>query len=213
MLSLGKILFILLLFISTAQAHGDKVHVLDTSKEGMKEIADALGVKCAYCHPSKKADGKRDFAAPSEMKTISLFMKRQMVDKHVQKDGKPIDCAFCHQGKARFLVRDTAQAKPSRLSGMSRTDIVNLMKGMQRGLGVSSCDHCHARGRDGRLDHTIPTENNVITRQMMDHLTDRLLLLKNGKPATCESCHSGKTTFIPRVSEGKDVSPLKMKNE
>jgi hypothetical protein len=214
MFALGKIFFMLLFFLSSAQAHGDKVHVLDTSKEGMKAIANALGVECAYCHPSKKADGKRDFEAPSEMKTISLFMKKHMVDKYVQKDGKPIDCAFCHQGKARFLVRDTSQAKPTRLSGMSRTDIVNLMKGMQRGLGVSSCDYCHARGRDGRLDHTIPTENNVITRQMMDHLTDRLLQLKNGKPATCESCHGGKVTIIPRVTKGADgTSPLKNGNE
>lgn len=201
MLNLGKVCISILLCMSTAYAHSDKVHVLDTSKEGMKAIANALGVECAYCHPSKKADGKRDFEAPSEMKSISLFMKKNMVDKFVQKDGKPIDCAFCHQGKARFIVRDTLQAKPTRLSGMSRTDIVNLMKSMQRGLGVSSCDYCHDRGRDGRLDHSIPTENNVITRQMMDHFTDRLLQLKNGKPATCESCHGGKAIMIPRVTK------------
>ena len=205
MLNLGKALCIILLFASAAQSHGDKTHVLDTSQEGMKAIANALGVECAYCHPSQKADGKRDFEAPSEMKTISLFMKKHMVDKYVQKDGKPIDCAFCHQGQARFIVRDTSHAKPTRLAGMSRTDIVNLMKGMQRGLGVSSCDHCHDRGPDGRLDHTIPTVNNVITREMMDHFTDRLLQLKNGKPATCESCHSGKTTIIPRVSARTDI--------
>lgn len=195
---LVKIFSVVLLLTSSVFAHGDEEHILDTSKEGMKAISEALGVKCSYCHPTKKADGKRDFSAPSEMKTVALFMKQHMVDKYVTKEGEPIDCAYCHQGKAKFVVRDTAQAKPHRLAGMARTEIVNLMKGMQRGLGVGSCDHCHARGRDGRLDHTIPTVNNVVTRQMMDHYTDQLLQLKNGKPATCESCHAGKTTFIPR---------------
>jgi hypothetical protein len=204
MLNLMKALGMVLLLISSVAAHEDQEHVLDTSEEGMKAISKALGVKCNYCHPTKKADGKPDFEAPSEMKAISLFMKEHMVDKHVKKDGEPIDCAFCHQGKAKFVVRDTAQAKPHRLAGMARTDIVNLMKGMQRGLGVGSCDHCHARGRDGRLDHNIPTENNVVTRQMMDHFTDQLLQLKNGKPATCESCHQRKTTFIPRDNDDAD---------
>ncbi|MBT4137657.1 MAG: hypothetical protein HOE48_07065 [Candidatus Latescibacteria bacterium] len=202
MSNLGKALGLVLCLLSTSGAQGDQAHILDTSKEGMKAISEALGVKCGYCHPTKKADGKRDFAAPSEMKTVALFMKEHMVDKHVKKDGDPIDCAFCHQGKAKFVVRDTSQAKPHRLAGMPRREIVELMKGMQRGLGVGSCDHCHARGRDGRLDHTIPTENNVVTRQMMDHFTDQLLQLKNGKPATCESCHKSKTTFIPRPTAG-----------
>ena len=196
-------ILVCLLLVSVVQAHEGE-HKLDTSKEGMEAISKALGVKCSYCHPSKKADGKRDFEAPSKMKTVALFMKEHMVDKHVKTNGEPIDCAFCHQGKAKFVVRDTALAKPHRLAGMPRTEIVNLMKGMQRGLGVGSCDYCHARGRDGRLDHSIPTENNVVTRQMMDHFTDQLLQLKNGKPATCESCHSGKTTFVPPRSESDE---------
>ncbi len=204
MLGLIQVLGIVIVLVSGAQAHEGEAHILDTSKEAMQVMADALGVKCAYCHPTKKADGKRDFAAPSEMKTVTLFMKQHMVDKFVKKDGEPIDCAYCHQGKARFLVRDTSQVKPSRLAGLARTEIVNLMKGMQRGLGVSSCDHCHERGRDGRLDHAIPTEEKVVSRQMMDHFTDPLLQLKNGKPVTCESCHSGKTTFIPRIRGDSD---------
>lgn len=197
MFGIIRLILCSVLVLSVASAQGNEMQGLDTSKEGMKAISKALGVKCAYCHPTKKADGKRDFAAPSEMKAVAMFMQEHMVNKFVKQDGEPIDCAFCHQGKAKFMVRDTSQAKPSRLAGMARTEIVNLMKGMQRGLGVGSCDHCHARGRDGRLDHSIPTENNVITRQMMDHFTDQLLQLKNGKPASCESCHAGKTTFLP----------------
>jgi len=203
MLGVIRMMGIVLCFSSGAFAHEGEEHILDTSREGMEAIADALGVKCSYCHPTKNADGKRDFKAPSEMKDVALFMKKHMVDKYVKKDGSPIDCAFCHKGKARFLVRDTSEAKAPRLAGMQRTEIVNLMKGMQRALGVSSCDHCHARGRDGRLDHSIPTENNVVSRQMMDDFTDHLLQLKNGKPATCESCHHSKTTFIPRNSKSK----------
>jgi len=204
MFDLAKALGVIVVLVFSVAAHADEDHVLDTSKEGMKAISEALGVKCSYCHPTKKADGKRDFAAPSEMKKVAIFMKQHMVDKYVQKNGEPIDCAYCHQGKAKFLVRDTTQAKPHQLTGMSRTEIVNLMKGMQRGLGVASCDHCHARGRDGRLDHTIPTVNNVITRQMMDHFTGPLLQLKNGKPATCEACHQRKTMFIPRTAQAEE---------
>jgi hypothetical protein len=198
MLGIVKALGIVILLITGVEAHTEKKHILDTSKEAMQVMADALGVECSYCHPSKKEDGEPDFAAASEMKTIALFMKKNMVDKFVKKGGDPIDCAFCHQGKARFLVRDSSLEKPSRVAGMATTEIVELMKGMQRGLGVSSCDHCHERGDDGRLDHAIPTQQKVISRQMMDHFTDALLQLKNGKPARCESCHSGKVTFVPR---------------
>lgn len=201
MFGMMRIVGVFLLFACVAHAHEGKEHILDTSKEGMEAIADALGVKCSYCHPSKKADGKRDFEAPSEMKEVAIFMKKNMVDKFVDKEGKPIDCKFCHQGSAKFLVRDTSAAKPSRLAGMPRTEIVDLMKTMQRALGVSSCDHCHARGRDGRLDHTIPTVNNVVSRQMMDHMTEPLLQIRNGKPATCESCHHSKVTFLPRKKD------------
>ncbi|MDA0709771.1 MAG: hypothetical protein O3B73_06120 [bacterium] len=202
MLDMRGVLGLFLVFALALPVRGETEHILDTTKEGMEKIANDLGVKCEYCHPKVKTDGKRDFAAPSEMKTVSLIMKRQIVDKFVEKDGEPIDCAFCHQGKARFLARDTAQAKPTRLAGMARTEIVDLMKGMQQGLGVASCDFCHERGQDGRLDHTIPTENKVIARQMMDSLMDPLLQIRNGKPATCASCHTGKTTFLHRKDKG-----------
>ena len=182
-------------------ALGDKEHVLDTSKDGMKAIAHALGVKCAHCHQSKTADGEQDYKASSVMKETALYMKHHYVDGVVRREGKSVDCAYCHQGKAQFVVRDTTRAKPSRLAGMPRSKIVAMMKEMQNALGVKTCDYCHVRGRDGRLDPTVQTTNKVIARFMMEHFTDRLLDIKTGKPATCQTCHDGKILFLPRSEE------------
>ena len=183
------------------QAHGNKEHVLDTSKEGMKAIAQALGAKCAHCHENSTADGERDYKAPSVMKETALYMKKHYVDGVVTREGKSVDCAYCHQGKAQFVVRDTILAKPSRLAGMPRSEIVAMMKEMQNALGVKTCDHCHVRGRDGRLDPTVPTTNKVISRFMMERFTDRLLDIKTRKPVTCGTCHDGKAKRLPRSKE------------
>jgi len=180
-------------------AHEDKEHVLDTSREGMKVIADALGVKCRHCHPTKKEDGKRDHEAPSLLKETALHMKHHYVDGLVTKEGKNIDCAFCHNGKAQFVERDTSAAKPSKLAGMSRGEIVAMMKEMQKALGVKSCDYCHVRGRDGRLNSVTPTPNKVAARMMMDYFTDQLLDIRTGKPVTCQACHDGKAKVLNRM--------------
>lgn len=187
--------------VSQIHAHGDKEHVLDTSKEGMKAIAHALGVKCVHCHPSEKENGKRDYKAPSKMKETALYMKNNYVDGVVTREGERVDCTYCHQNEARFIVRDTTLAKPSRLAGKPRSEIVAIMKEMQNALGVKACDYCHVRGRDGRLDPKVPTVNKVIARSMMEHFTDRLLDIKTGKPVTCKTCHDGKTTFLPKSEE------------
>ena len=186
------------LFMVSGVAFGDEggTHVLDTSREGMKAISDALGVKCAHCHPTKTEEGKRDHKAPSFLKDKALYMKHHYVDGLVTKKGEQINCAFCHQGRAQFIVRDTTKAKPSQLAGKSRGEIVAMMKEMQKALGVKTCDYCHVRGRDGRLDSVAPTPNKVIARMMMDRFTDQLLDIKNGKPVTCHTCHQGKTKLF-----------------
>jgi len=164
----------------------------------MEAISKALGVKCAYCHPSVNEAGERDYKAPSPLKKTSLYMKHHFVDGLVTTAGKSIDCAFCHTGTARFVVRDTSAAKPSRLAGMSRGEIVAMMKEMQKALGVKACDYCHVRRRDGRLDPVTPTPNKIVARMMMEKFTDRLLDIKTGKPATCQTCHDGKAKFLGR---------------
>ena len=190
--------FGLCLVYGKASAHEGESHVLDTSREGMKVLADALGVKCRHCHLAKTDEGKRDYKAESLLKDTALYMKHNYVDGLVTKEGKSIDCAFCHQGQAHFIVRDTTEAKPSGLAGKSRGEIVAMMKEMQKALGVKTCDYCHVRGRDGRLDSVTPTPNKTVARMMMDQFTDRLLDIKTGKPATCQMCHRGKAKFLPR---------------
>ena len=186
------------LFWANIRADEGAPRVLDTSKEGMEAISEALGVKCKYCHPAETESGERDYKAPSPRKETALYMKHHFVDGLVTTEGKSIDCAFCHAGTARFVVRDTSAAKPSRLAGMSRGEIVEMMKAMQNALGVKACDYCHARRRDGRLDPVMPMPNKVVARTMMERFTDRLLDIQTGKPATCQTCHAGKAKFLPR---------------
>ena len=184
--------------LGTAGAHEGEKHVLDTSKEGMKAIAEVLGVECTHCHVAKKEDGKTDFKAPSALKDTAIYMKQHLVDRLLTKNGEPVTCATCHQGKARFVPKDTSLAKPSHLVGMSRSEIADMMKGIQQDIGAKGCDYCHVRKRDGRIDSTIPTPHKVAARFMMDHFTEGLLDKNTGKPVTCKTCHQGKTHFLPR---------------
>lgn len=193
-----RFVFFCAVILLWADIYADDHHVLDTSKEGMEAISKALGVKCQYCHPSETEAGERDYKAPSPLKKTVLYMKHHFVDGLVTIAGKSIDCAFCHAGTARFVVRDTSAAKPSRLAGMSRGEIVAMMKDMQKALGVKACDYCHVRRRDGRLDPVTPTPNKVVARMMMEKFTDRLLDIKTGKSATCQTCHDGKAKFLGR---------------
>ena len=181
-----------------ATIRADDRRALDTSEEGMEAISNALGVACQYCHPSETEDGTRDYKAPSPHKETALYMNHHFVNRLVTTTGQAIDCAYCHAGAARFVVRDTSADKPSRLAGMSRGDIVAMMKAMQTALGVKACDYCHVRRRDGRLDSVTPTANKVVARMMMERFTDRLLDIQTGKPATCQTCHAGKAKFLDR---------------
>ena len=164
----------------------------------MEAISEALGVTCKYCHPSETEAGERDYKAPSPRKETALYMNHHFVGRLVTTAGEPIDCASCHKGAARFVVRDTSADKPSRLAGMARGEIVAMMKAMQTALGVKACDYCHVRRRDGRLDPVMPTPNKVAARMMMEQFTDRLLDIQTGKPATCQTCHAGKAKFLER---------------
>ena len=172
--------------------------VMDTSKAGMEAISKALGVECEHCHPTVMADGQPDYKAPSAMKATARHMQIHVVDAFVQKDGRAPTCMTCHQGRATFLPRDTSQALPSRLVGTPRTEIVDMMKSMQNDLGQQTCDTCHARRRNGRIDPVAPTPRKVTVRFMMDQFAGSLLHRDNGKPAACASCHRGKIHFLPR---------------
>lgn len=186
-------------WLGALAAHEGREHALDTSEAGMKAIAEALGVECAYCHSVKKPDGTPDFKEMTPMKETAIYMQRQFVERLVALDNAPVTCATCHQGKARFLPRDTTLAKPSQLAGMSRTEITDLMKGIQAALGATGCDFCHVRRRDGRMDPVTPTSNKVTARFMMDHMAGQFRNKNTGQVTTCETCHQGQAQFAPRA--------------
>lgn len=180
-----------------ASGNGEETHVLDTSEEGMKRIARSLGVECTHCHVAEKPDGRPDFESPSPFKETARHMKIHFVDSLKTVSGEPLTCATCHQGKARFLPRDLKGAKRSGLSEfMPRREIVTLMKGISKSLGVK-CSYCHVKGEDGRLDPARPTEHKLIAKYMMDHFTSGLVG-RDGSEVTCFSCHQGKGHFLPR---------------
>ena len=181
-----------------ADAHGETKHVLDTSKEGMKAIAQSLGVKCTHCHTARTAEGKPDFEAPSPRKKTAIHMKVHFVDGLKTAKGEELNCVACHNGEARFLPRDVSMAKPSMLqaSGMDRREIVQTMRTVAETLDVK-CDFCHVRSEDGRLDPVPPTKHKLMAKYMMDHYAGKLVG-KDGKPVTCGTCHQGKTEFLPR---------------
>lgn len=181
------------------KADGDAHHhVLDTSEEGMKRIAGALGVKCFHCHTEKKADGKPDFDAPSPLKATAIHMKTHFVDSLRTAEGKALECQTCHQGVAKFVPRAIDPDLAALSANMERREVMKLMRGFTKSLGVK-CLHCHEKAKDGRMDPKIPTENRRIARYMYDHFGSLTLL--DGQPATCMTCHQGKVTFLPR-SEG-----------
>ncbi len=63
-------------------------HVSTTQKD--------LGIECAYCH---KMD---DMKASTPMKELTQDMI-VLTNKLRDEKGKAIDCAFCHNGKAKYL--------------------------------------------------------------------------------------------------------------
>lgn len=186
-------------WIGAIAAQGERERVLDTSEAGMKAISEALGVECAYCHSVQKPDGTPDYKEMTPMKETAIFMHRQFVERLVTLEGAPVTCATCHQGRVRFLPRDTTEAKPSQLAGASRSEITELMKGMQQAMGAAGCDFCHVRRRDGRMDSVMPTPNKVTARFMIDHMAGQFRDKNTGQVTTCVTCHQGKAQFVPRA--------------
>ena len=64
----------------------------------MTAFTKALGVDCAYCH---KGD---DFDTETPRKQIARFMMTEFSQALVKKDGSPVSCSDCHQGRPRPLA-------------------------------------------------------------------------------------------------------------
>lgn len=68
----------------------------DKLRKVMKLFNKALGAKCADCH----AD---DVAAPTPQKKVAEKMWNEFVVKLSMRDGSPVFCDTCHQGRMREL--------------------------------------------------------------------------------------------------------------
>ena len=181
-----------------AFAHADEHHVLDTSEEGMKKIAKALGVECTHCHVAKTGEGKPDFKSPSPFKATALHMKQHFVDSLRTADGKVLDCQTCHNGHVKFIPREVEAAGARLTETMERREVMGMMRGFTKSLGVK-CLFCHAKAEDGRMDPTIPTKHRRMARYMLE--TYGGLTQLDGQPATCMTCHQGKAEYLPRHGE------------
>ena len=199
---LGKVaigLIAAVLWAGPSNAHeGEVHHILDTSEEGMKKIAGALGVECTHCHTATLADGKPDHEAPSPFKATALHMKQHFVDSLRTADGKAIECQTCHNGSVKFIPREPEPEGERLFAGVERREIMGTMRGFTKALGVK-CLFCHTKAKDGRMDPTIPTKHRRMARFMQETFTGLKLL--DGQPVTCKTCHQGKTEFLPRHGE------------
>ena len=74
-----------------------------TLRQVMKTFTRSLGVPCAGCHDVKA------FAAPTRKKTIATHMWNDVARGLTTKDGAPLYCDSCHDGKATFLDRSDAK--------------------------------------------------------------------------------------------------------
>jgi hypothetical protein len=188
-----------IMFTGAVYSDDDHAHVLDTSKENMKKMAQSLGVKCSHCHIDKTPEGKPDFEAASKLKDTAIQMKQHFVDSLRTTDGNSLDCQTCHNGHAKFITRDHETDTPPRLfANTERREIMTTMRAFTKALDVK-CLFCHTKAADGRMDPTIPTKHRRMARYMIDNFGSLELL--DGQPATCMTCHQGKTEFLPTHGE------------
>lgn len=184
---------------SAMAAADDKNRIL--SPRDMKQIADALGARCAHCHIAKKPDGKPDYKAPSPFKETAKYMKTHFVDSLVTRDDKPLTCATCHAGKTAFLPRELPPDAPKSSVQGDRMELMKRMNGIAKSLGVK-CGFCHAKGPDGKFAYELPTSNKQVAKYMMTEIVDKYKL-KDGGELTCATCHAGKSEFLPHhAAEG-----------
>ena len=70
----------------------------------MQSYTKALGVKCDYCHTA-------DFGEDTPHKEVARYMITTFTN-NLTKDGNPVTCNDCHQGRARVLSRLPRPGQP-----------------------------------------------------------------------------------------------------
>jgi hypothetical protein len=96
----------------------------------MQSFTRTLGIGCEGCHAP-------NLAMPTPNKNLAKHMWNDLLGKVVMKDGSPLYCDSCHQGKAKFLDRSD---KPSLMAWMQ----ANLVDKLARRDGAPhDCTTCH----------------------------------------------------------------------
>ncbi len=104
----------------------DDAHMIDV----MKIISTTLGTKCDGCHTMDKKEETTN-------KRIARVMWEELVVKLTLKDGTPLFCDSCHQGKLEFIDRTDENA----IGGWMKT---NFVEALARKDGQKhTCSTCH----------------------------------------------------------------------
>ena len=102
----------------------------------MKAFTLALGTTCDGCHLAGAVTDD-EFRADAPRKNIAGAMYARVVQALEKRDGSPILCDTCHQGKLRFLDRSDDDALRAWMQGQ-------LVDGLARQDGkANSCATCH----------------------------------------------------------------------
>lgn len=96
----------------------------------MQSFTGSLGVTCGACHTS-------NYAESTPEKAIARHMWNDILAKLEFKDGSPLYCDSCHQGRMQFLDRSNPAAVAAWMNE-------NMVKPLQRrDGGEHDCSTCH----------------------------------------------------------------------
>jgi len=121
----------------------------ETLRKVMKTFTTALGARCTDCHVMG------DFAAPTPRKAITIGMWNHFSRELSAKDGSPIYCDSCHEGKMTPLL-DRHDDKT-----LGQWMEQNFVRPLSRRDGKKhDCPTCHGEPFDGHFLKTwasVPT--------------------------------------------------------
>lgn len=162
----------------------------ETTKAFMKQMADALGKDCNYCHSEddpKHAEHHRD---------VTKWMAGNLVGLQTA-DGQTVGCKDCHQGKTHLFPEkgtDMSELNGAMIADLKGDEaaIKTRMKGVAEALGVK-CSFCHEKKGERSRHMQIA---NWMAKNFVGNLRG-----KDGSELTCKGCHQGKAHLLPEGEE------------
>jgi len=103
-------------------------------KAVMNTFAQALGVKCSWCHV------ENDYAAPTARKAAAAFMWDGFVAQMQLVDGSPLYCDSCHHQSTVFLHRNVTEKLT--LAKYMQSEYVDQLR--RRDGRTHGCGTCHS---------------------------------------------------------------------